>query len=255
MEISPDKSKTFTLNIRIPGWASGQIIPGDLYTADQPATSINIYVNGRPIKYPVIKGYAQISRSWKKGDKVSFELPMQVQRVLSNARVGANKGRFAFQYGPLVYCIEGADNKDSMVQNIFIEKQAPVQVNYIPNKLNGIIELSMQGYGSKRLLHSDELIAVSQAVKAIPYYAWNNRGAGEMMVWIPFTKAASRPQPANTIAYLSKADGSTVNRGLRAINDQFEPVRSADNTIPIFTGGQRRIPPNGSAIPSTKNNW
>ena len=85
------------------------------------------------------KGYAVIKRAWKKGDKISLDLPMEPQRVFANDNVKADAGRFAIQYGPVVYCLEGADNKDSMVQNIVMDKTAIMQVSYPANLLKGLI--------------------------------------------------------------------------------------------------------------------
>ena len=232
--IDPSANKSFALNIRIPGWANGEIIPGDLYSVPTGKKEIPMFVNGQKVNYKMRKGYAVIDRSWKKGDKISLELPMQVQHVYANEKVKADNGKFAFQYGPVVYCIEGADNKDSIVQNIFIPANNKVTVNYMPVKLGGINQLSVQGFGTRRILNSNELAYQTQAVVAIPYYAWNNRGAGEMQVWIPFTKEASRPAPSPTIAFKSKLNGSITPRSLRAISDQFEPSSSADNTAPYF---------------------
>ncbi len=78
------------------------------------------------------------------------------------------------------WCIvwKAADNKDSLVQNIVVEKNAPMQVSYAANELNGINRITMPGTGTKRQLNTTELITSKQMVTAIPYYAWDNRGSG-----------------------------------------------------------------------------
>lgn len=234
MEINPEKTNTFTLHVRIPGWAQRQPVAGDLYKSDQSNLPVLITVNGKAFQYKVEKGYAVINRSWKRGDKVSVDLPMQPQRIFANSSVKADVGRFAIQYGPVVYCLEGVDNKDSAVQNIVVDTTAQMQVSYASNLLNGVDVITTEGEATKRQLNSDELLTSRQKVTAIPYYAWDNRGPGEMEVWIPYDKAASRPKPAATIANTSKITGSIKSRSLKALNDQLEPAESKDVSVPYF---------------------
>jgi uncharacterized protein len=235
MMIDPAKTGVFTLHIRIPGWAQQQPIPGDLYhSSAENKLPVTLMVNSKAYPYTIAKGYAVIKRTWKKGDKVSLDLPMEPQRILANEKVKADAGRFAIQYGPVVYCLEGADNKDSVVQNIVVDKSAPLQVSYRPDMLNGISVITADGTSTKRQLNTTELVTSKQTVTAIPYYAWDNRGSGEMEVWIPYTTIAARPQPAPTIANTSKITASIKSKSVKAINDQFEPADSKDNTVPYF---------------------
>jgi uncharacterized protein len=128
----------------------------------------------------------------------------------------------------------GWDNKDSLVQNIIVDKGAAMQVSYASDVLNGINRITMTGTGAKRQLNTTELITSQQTVTAIPYYAWDNRGAGEMEVWIPYTQSAARPQPAPTIAYTSKVTASIRSRSIMSVHDQLEPADSKDNSVPYF---------------------
>lgn len=234
MQVDPEKSNVFALHIRVPGWVQADPVPGDLYATDLQKKPVIINLNGKPVLYTTEKGYAVIERKWEKGDKLSFDFPMKAQRIFTNEKVKADEGRFAIQYGPVVYCLEGMDNKDSIVQNIVVDKNAALQVSYHPRMLNGINVITTQGKGTKRQLNSDALITSKQKVIAIPYYCWDNRGPGEMEVWIPYTQAASRPQPAPTVAYASKVTASIKSRSLLALNDQFEPVDSKDQSVPYF---------------------
>ncbi len=234
MVINPEKISSFTLHVRIPGWAKQQPVPGDLYNTPVAKTPVTILLNGKPYTYQIEKGYAIINRNWKKGDRVSLDLPMEPQRIFANDKVKADVGRFAIQYGPVVYCLEGPDNKDSLVQNIIIDKSAAMQVSYHPEMLKGINTITADGVATKRQLNSTDLIVTKQKVTAIPYYAWDNRGPGEMEVWIPYTTMASRPQPAASIANTSVITSSIRSRSLKAINDQFDPADSKDNTVPYF---------------------
>ncbi|MBC7687449.1 MAG: glycoside hydrolase family 127 protein [Aquabacterium sp.] len=234
MSINPQKAGSFTLHVRIPGWAQQQPVPGDLYNTTNAKMPVTITLNGKAYSYAIEKGYAVIKHAWKKGDKVSLDLPMEPQRIFANEKVKAGAGRFAIQYGPVVYCLEGPDNKDSLVQNIVVDKMAPMQVSYHNDLLKGINVITVDGEATKRQLNTTELITSKQKVTAIPYYAWNNRGPGEMEVWIPYTALASRPHPAATIANTSLITCSVKSRSVKAINDQFEPADSKDNSVPYF---------------------
>lgn len=236
ISVDPGKDAGFRLHVRIPGWARGEAVPGDLYQfADKKEILVPVTVNGQPVDYAMEKGYAVIKRNWKKGDKVEVDLPMPVQKVLANENVKADQGRFAFQKGPIVYCLEGPDYKDSTVQNILVDKNAAVESAYEPGLLKGVTVLATEGVASARQPKSDELVMTKETVKAIPYYAWNNRGATEMEVWIPYEASAARPKPAATIASRSKVSASNNNRRMyMALNDQYEPQGSQDNSALYF---------------------
>lgn len=228
--IDPEKTAKFSLHIRIPGWAVNQPVPGDLYSDKaQSSKPVTILLNGTSVKYIMEKGYAVLDRSWKKGDKVTLDLPMDVKRIMANDNVKDDQDRFALQRGPIMYCLEGPDNKDGAVMNIVVKKDEPVQAIYKPGLLNGVMTLEMNGTSTKRLLDSNELIKTKQEVVAIPYYSWANRGSGEMEVWIPFEESAARPMPAPTIASKSAVSGSISNkRMLKGLNDQYDPKNSHD---------------------------
>jgi DUF1680 family protein len=228
--IDPAKSTAFALHIRIPGWSVNKPVPGTLYLdTDANANPVKILLNGKAVTYKMDKGYAVIDRTWKKGDKLSFELPMEIKKLMANQQVSADKDRFALQRGPLVYCLEGPDNKDAAVMNIVVKKEEPIQAVYREELLNGVMTLQMKGSATKRQLNSSELVKTEQPVTAIPYYAWANRGASEMEVWIPYEESAAKPMPAPTIASKSKVSGSIGNkRMLKGLNDQYEPQDSRD---------------------------
>jgi uncharacterized protein len=108
LTVNPEKSKAFTIYIRVPNRTTSQ-----LYTPVPGASGLlSLSVNGRPENPVIRKGYAAITRTWKKGDKISFELPMPIQRVTADEKIAADNGRVALRYGPLVYNVETADNGD-----------------------------------------------------------------------------------------------------------------------------------------------
>lgn len=234
--IDPVKTAAFTLRIRIPGWAQQEPVPGGLYHMQGATTAaVSMQLNGKPYAFSTEKGYAVLKRTWKKGDRIVLTLPMAPRKILADEKVEDDRFRFALQRGPLMYCLEGADNLDSAVHNIVVDKQAAINVVQRPDMLNGITVLQMDGTSTKRQLNSDELIHSRQQVTAIPYYAWANRGPGDMTVWIPYEAWAAKPQPAPTIASKSRVSASLGNaRTLKALNDQYEPKDAKDNNAPYL---------------------
>ena len=185
LQVSPASKSVFSLYLRIPGWAHNQPVPGDLYRyVSEGAEEIEIKINGKKVEFKTQDGYAVISRTWKKGDRVEYTMPMNVHRVEANEKVQDDRGKVAIERGPLVYCLEGIDNND-IVDNIILPDQAPLSVSFNPNKLNGINEIKGEAVVIK--ISPDGLSAQTgkQNITAIPYYAWSNRGINTMKVWLP----------------------------------------------------------------------
>src|SRR5260221_7378433 len=101
----------FNLKLRVPGWASNQAMPSDLYSFETSSDKkVTLKINGKPTEFAVDKGYATVSRTWKKGDVVELFLPMEVRKVIANQNVKEDIGKVALQRGPLMYCAEWPDN-------------------------------------------------------------------------------------------------------------------------------------------------
>lgn len=183
--IEPASSTAFTVRIRIPGWAQGQAIPSDLYSfSHTPGKKIIILVNGKPTEYTMDNGYAVISKTWKKDDHIQLELPMTVEKIISNEKVANNKGKMALQFGPLIYCLESPDNFGA-TSNVIIPETSTFTTEFQPALLNGV--MTLQGNGLAVIVDKEKnsVQTKAQPVTAIPYYAWAHRGKGEMTVWIP----------------------------------------------------------------------
>jgi DUF1680 family protein len=186
ISIDPEVEQQFTLMLRIPGWAGEQFVPGELYNYENKSSrKWQVKVNGQEVELPLEKGFASINRKWKAGDKVSLHLPMPVRFNTAIDSVEANRGRVAITRGPLVYCAEGTDNS-SQVQQYFlaeIPEDSEIQLESIKEGvLKDIVALSVP---AKRM---DAPQKEEEKLKLIPYYAWNNRGDGDMMVWLPAEK-------------------------------------------------------------------
>jgi uncharacterized protein len=229
--INPAKPQVFEIAVRIPGWAQNKPVPGDLYSFDTPDNaSFTLLVNGKPAKYEISSGYAVIKANWKKGDVVSLNLPMTIRKVVANEQIVADRGKISLQRGPLVYCAEWPDNKDGHVLNLIVDKSTVFTDQFKPDLLSGTEIITGNVKSIKRTLDNKTEESVVNFT-AIPYYAWANRGVGEMAVWFATKPSSARPLPAPTIASKSKITASYKNKALLAINDQLEPQSSNDQSI------------------------
>ncbi len=235
LNIQPEKTEAFEVKIRIPGWARNQPVPSDLYTYLNPTgQNIVLKVNGKEVKStPGTDGYVTINRTWQKGDKVDISLPMEIHRTISHPLVKDNEGKVSLERGPIVYCLEWVDNNEKVLNSV-LEDQAIIREQYESGFLNGVISLIIDGksaYQNK----ARQTIAEDTSLKAIPYYAWANRGSGEMAVWIPRTDKSTRPLPPPTISTQATVTASTTNRSLSSVQDGFWPENSNDRKVPFFS--------------------
>src|SRR5690606_41572664 len=110
--------------------------------------------------------YITLNRDWKKGETIALNLPMETREVITNDKVEANRGKLALEYGSIVYAIEEADNKENL-DSIELNSGDNYEVVWQPALLKGVNVIK------------------NENLTAIPYYAWSNRGIGNMKVWIP----------------------------------------------------------------------
>jgi DUF1680 family protein len=185
--IDPASPIEMNLRIRIPGWARNEAMPSNLYAYEKSsAQKIVIKLNGVPVDYKFEKGYAVISKKWKKGDKVALTLPMDVQRVVSNTNLHEDTNKVALQRGPLMYCAEWKDN-DGKATNIILPKDVTFQTAFEPALLNGVMVIKASVKSVNIDAASQNISTQVKTMTAIPYYSWANRGDGEMTVWFPET--------------------------------------------------------------------
>jgi DUF1680 family protein len=183
--INPASAMDMNLKIRIPGWAQNKAIPSDLYAYQQASTQkVTIKLNGKPVDYQMQNGYAVISKKWKKGDKVEMNLPMDVQRVIANDKLPEDGGKVALQRGPIMYCAEWKDN-DGKAANIIVPKTTTFTSEYKADLLNGVTVLKAEVREVNVDSNGQNISTADKTLTAIPYYAWANRGKGEMTVWFP----------------------------------------------------------------------
>jgi DUF1680 family protein len=172
---------SFALKLRIPAWCED---------------GASLAVNGESIGIPATPGsYAEIRREWQPGDIVHLSLPMRVRKVECHPYVSENLGRLALKRGPLLYCVEQADNPDIVLSEIEISGDTTFDAQFDGALLGGIVKLE----GAATMLAPESewdgrlyRTATSNSsgnrtpsrITAIPYYAWSNREPGPMRVWL-----------------------------------------------------------------------
>ncbi len=173
LELEFQEECEFAVGLRIPGWC----------------TDWSIKVNDRDTAYEMQKGYCVIKRVWKK-DSIRLVLEMPVRMVEADPRVRENCGRVALQRGPVVYCIEEADNGKG-IQDLSIAGETQfTKSRGIDGLSEGAVVLEFSGTKRDRSDWTGELYRRLSSrqevvpVRAVPYYLWGNRGFGEMLVWI-----------------------------------------------------------------------
>lgn len=175
INVDPAVNNTvFSLRIRIPAWTGDAPMAGGLYRFVTPVKEKpELKVNGKKIEITEEKGFAVIDRSWKRGDVVTLSLPMEPRFIISRDEVKADSGRVAIGAGPLVYCVEEADNG----------KISDLNVHPATGVVSGFDKTIMSGIGILSFT-AENADGSEIEIKAVPYYSWANRGKGEMQVWI-----------------------------------------------------------------------
>ncbi|MFB3852789.1 MAG: glycoside hydrolase family 127 protein [Vicinamibacterales bacterium] len=230
IEVNPESPTTFAVHVRIPGWARNEPVPSDLYRfLDTVTDPVTMRVNGAAVPIELDKGYVRVERRWQRGDTLHLTLPMPVRRVIAHEKVAADRGRVALQRGPIVYAAEWPDNPGGRVRNLVLPDSVKLASEFRPDLLNGVQVVKGRSFA----LAYDQNGNVSrkeQDFLAIPYYAWANRGRGQMIVWLPRTEDVARPAPWPTVATSAKVSASGKSRrSPRMINDGEEPQSSNDS--------------------------
>jgi len=182
--VLPEEEMEFSLFLRIPNWCR----------------QASIYLNGiRVSQIPSPGSYLKLKRRWEKGDTVHLEMEMPVVLFECDPQVRENLSSVAIQRGPLVYCLESIDNPDVSIPDLqlLINSQNPGQnftLEFRSDFLGGVSILRGKGvlfstHWKRPLYQPMKKQSVSTKevqVTAIPYYAWANRGASQMEVWLPW---------------------------------------------------------------------
>ena len=151
------------------------------------ANDIRFAINGKSVTPIIESGYAYLTHTWQPGDTIDVSFPMMPRRVYAHPMVRDAIGKVALAYGPIIYCLESADNGFDLNCLRLPRESVISALPHDEKTLGGIIQLTAKGFRETQspLLYpaaSPEETPVT--LTAIPYYAWSNRGQGEMRVWI-----------------------------------------------------------------------
>jgi DUF1680 family protein len=168
-------SASFAYGFRIPSWCG----------------KFSVCLNNAPAEYAITDGFAVIKREWKNNDKLEIVFDMPVTLVEANPHVRQNVGKLALVRGPMVYCLEEADNgKELFKIRLGSSTPAEAEVKYRDAFLSGVTVISLKARKEKDW-NGDALYRPAgtpkleeKVLRFIPYYAWANRGPGEMAVWV-----------------------------------------------------------------------
>ncbi|WP_172194057.1 glycoside hydrolase family 127 protein [Saccharibacillus qingshengii] len=180
-DIETDSEAVFALALRRPDWSP----------------NLTVLVNGEEIPVSADDfqdGYLLLSRSWRNGDRVEAKLQVEPRLVYADSRVRADAHKAAIQRGPLVYCVESADNGEE-ISSLLLPRQASFMQRPAEDLPGDALALETQGLRS--VTSSSDTDSVSgplygtqpprlepARLTAVPYYLWGNRGRGEMAVWL-----------------------------------------------------------------------
>ncbi|MFB7251303.1 glycoside hydrolase family 127 protein [Microbacterium sp. NPDC056234] len=164
------------LHLRIPGWSSDAVLT----------------VNGEPVAVTAAGSYTRIEREWTTGDVVELTLPMPVRVLRGHRLAEETTNQVAVRRGPVVYCLESAD----LPAGVTLEQAAlrrggvfaPVEADIAGHTVMALeTEIAVLPPTDEDALYADlaDVEPSSAVVRLVPYYAWGNRGAGEMSVWLP----------------------------------------------------------------------
>lgn len=168
--------KEFTLAVHIPSYIK----------------EVKVLLNGSPVpeaEEELTDGYLYLKRTWKERDCLELLMDLPVRRTYCNPLVRANENCVALQKGPLVYCFEEKDN-GAEIQELRVPRQAEFAVEEIKDGvLKGLEEISFKGirksFPDSALYAETEPVREGADMKAIPYFAWSNRGENQMRIWMP----------------------------------------------------------------------
>lgn len=169
-------------------------------------------------------GYKTFAGPWKSGSKIEFELKMPIKRLIANPGAKEVAGRAVIQRGPLIYALEQVDQKDNVLDMI-LPIDAPLKPEFEKNLLGGVTVLKGTAQIAPEFDWRNQLYSQPPTrevpIKAIPYYAWDNREPGKMVVWLPYAPLPPTPGGLEKLATVRLSNSTNLARG-NAIKDGKE---------------------------------
>ena len=184
-KLKTKRGQKFTIALRCPEWATNLTNEGSIFKG------LFTTVNGQGVQVNYSQGYMFIEREWKQGDVISLEMPMKATIIEANPLVEESRGQVAVMRGPIVYCLESQDLQDIDIDDVALPVTA--QFRTVETTIDGsrVVALETEAYVRNESQWDGQLyraVATSKqqkTIRLIPYYAWGNRGKGEMTVWLP----------------------------------------------------------------------
>lgn len=174
LQLQLEAEGSFKLALRAPKWSS----------------KVEVLVNGEMMNSTeVVDGYIVLDRQWNNNDEVEVRFDMTPRLMVANRKVREDAGRVSLTRGPQVYCLEEVDNGENL-SDIALQVNQKISAEYQAELLEGVHVLKGKAIRTKPLKQDSLYVEIKEVqteeveVTAVPYYAWNNRGVGEMMVWI-----------------------------------------------------------------------
>jgi len=202
--IHAEEETKCTLALRIPGWCQNgkAVILSGKNTSeidtDHIASETSAAADNGMTIYEK-DGYLYIKACWQDGDEIILDFPMDIHVMAANEKVREDAGKVAFTRGPVVYCAEEADNGADLhlcrvdmgrlgnsLGDIGVEESEELGHRMAVLKVPG--QRILPRKQESETLYHDYIPEMSQDIilTLIPYYAWNNRGEGEMTVWLRY---------------------------------------------------------------------
>lgn len=181
LQFAKTPQNVFSLFLRIPGWCH----------------HAKILVNGKLVATKNNGGeYAEVKRTWRKGDQLQLILDMPVTLIEANPLVEETRNQITVKRGPVVYCLESVDlDKNTSVFGVGIPINAQFKIAPIKIDNSNIVSLQTTAQKLDNGQWKDQLYkevskkpAEKIFLRLVPYYAWGNRGHTEMSVWLPVIK-------------------------------------------------------------------
>jgi DUF1680 family protein len=181
LQFEKTPEKAFSVFLRIPGWCH----------------NAKILVNGKLVATKNNGGeYAEVKKSWRKGDQLQLILDMPVTMIEANPLVEETRNQITVKRGPVVYCLESVDlDKNTSVFGVGIPTNAQFKIAPIKIDNSNIVSLQTTAQKLDNGQWTDQLYkevskkpAEKINIRLVPYYAWGNRGHTEMSVWLPVIK-------------------------------------------------------------------
>lgn len=166
------KGEEKTLALRLPCWCDGY----------------KLCKNGKAVKPEIKNGYLLVSVN--DGDKLAYDMEMKPAFNFANPKIAANASRVALSVGPLVYCVEGVDNKDFTsdkcgLDSLRIKLDAELEMGFDADLMLPTVSACATYAKPVDALYTKKAPEAGETrVKFIPYHAFANRGASDMQVWM-----------------------------------------------------------------------